>query len=101
MHREQLIGANAEAAVAKFLRHRFEITDGTHKAIDKNEIVARPVHFGKGYFHLPAYLLLPRCIHHFKSHEQAAWPASLFHSFAPYFILPRVAGEERGRGLNR
>jgi hypothetical protein len=47
MHREQLIRADAETAVAELFRHRFEIGDGVLQAIDENEIVACPMHLGK------------------------------------------------------
>jgi hypothetical protein len=51
MNRQQLIGADAEAAIAKFFRDRCQIGDVPFQAIDKNEIVARPMHLGKFEFH--------------------------------------------------
>ena len=51
MHRQQLIRANAETAVAKPLGHGFEILDVVLQTIEKDEIVARPMHLGKLQFH--------------------------------------------------
>ena len=39
MHGQQLIGADAEAAVAEFFRDGFEIVDVIFQTIEKNEIV--------------------------------------------------------------
>ena len=51
MHRQQLIGADAEAAIAKFFRDKIEIFNVLFQAIDKHEIVARAVHLGELEFH--------------------------------------------------
>ena len=51
MHRQQLIGADAEAAVAELLGDGFQMIDVFLQAIEKNEIVARAVHLGELQFH--------------------------------------------------
>jgi hypothetical protein len=51
MEGQQLIGADAEAAVAKFFRDRLQIGNVAFQAIDKNEIIAGAVHLGKFEFH--------------------------------------------------
>jgi hypothetical protein len=52
MHREQLIRADAKTAVAEPPGHGFEILDVVLQTIEKDEIVAGPMHLGKLQFHL-------------------------------------------------
>ena len=51
MHREQLIRADAKAAVAKLFGHGFKILDVVFQTIKENEIVAGTMHLGKLQFH--------------------------------------------------
>ena len=47
MHRQHLIRADTEAAVAQFFGDRFQVVDVFFQAIEKNKIIARAVHLGK------------------------------------------------------
>jgi hypothetical protein len=51
MNREQLIRADAETTIAEFLGYEFQIADRILPAIEKNKIVARPMHLGEFDLH--------------------------------------------------
>ncbi len=52
VNRQQLIRADAEAAVAKLFGHGFQVLDVVCQTIEKDEIVARPMHLGELQFHV-------------------------------------------------
>jgi hypothetical protein len=52
MDRQQLIRTDAETAVAEPLGHGFEFFYAFFQTIEKDEIVARPMHLGELQFHL-------------------------------------------------
>jgi hypothetical protein len=52
MNCQQLIGADAEAAIAQLFGNPLQAADGFAKAIEKYKIVAASVHLGELDFHL-------------------------------------------------
>jgi hypothetical protein len=60
MNGEQLIGADAEAAVAEFLGDGGEIFNVIFAAIEEHEIVARAVHFSELQLHNKPLTLNPQ-----------------------------------------
>src|SRR6266576_1970362 len=51
MHRQQLVGADAEATVAELLSDRIQVVDVLFQAIEENKIIACAVHLGELQFH--------------------------------------------------